>query len=348
MAKSTGAAAVAEKPADALWLAALPTPRISVDSDRLPAPTQPAPTAGVLSGLPAAVTDMALSRDGRLLVAVHYGADAVSIIDTSDLTVRAAVEGVTEPHTPVVADRAYVTSAGIEEDGVVAIDLSTGVTLATREIDAHVRGLAAGTDGDVLFVARCGDDVADIAAIDVQSGALTAIPVSDIPGAAIATVRLSADGARLCATVVTDEGDAVVVVDVRSRRVLHTIGIPGSVGDIAVHRDGRRVVATGWDDNLGGVLTVIDAAAGRVIDTIVTGTPVTQVALTTTHAYLLSGEEITVVNVASARVVDCIDIGRPVACLTVNSDGSLLYVADYDGTVEARSTAADSRLRAAS
>ncbi len=42
MAKTTGATAVAEKPTDALWLAALPTPRITVAQDRLPAPVQAA------------------------------------------------------------------------------------------------------------------------------------------------------------------------------------------------------------------------------------------------------------------------------------------------------------------
>lgn len=348
MAKTTGAAAVAEKPADALWLAALPTPRITVAQDRLPAPVQAEPTEGVVSGLPAAVTDMALSRDGRLLVAAHYGADAVSVIDASDLTVRAIIDGVAEPHTPAVTDRAYVSSAGIAEDGIVAIDLTTGVALATREIDGSVRGLTANSAGDVVFVARCDDDGADITAVTVETGALTAIPVSRTPGAALTAVRLSADGARLYAALVTDDGDSVVVLDVRSRRVLRTIGVPGSIGDIAVHRDGRRVFATGWDDNLGGVLTVVDTRTGRVVDTIVIGTAVTQVTLTAMHAYLLAGEEIAVVNVATGNIVDSISVGRPVACMAVNSDGSRLYIADYDGTVEARSTAGDSRLRAAS
>ena len=348
MAKTTGAAAVAEKPTDALWLAALPTPRITVAQNRLPAPVQAPPAEGVVSGLPAAVTDMALSRDGRVLVAAHYGADAVSIIDASDLTVRATVDGVAEPHTPAVTDRAYVTSAGLAEDGVVAIDLTTGVALATREIDGNLRGLAVGASGDVLFVARCDDAGADLAAVNVETGAMTAIPVSRTPGAALTAVRLGADGTRLYAALVTDDGDAVVVVDVRSRRVLRTVGVSAAIGDIAVHRDGRRVFATGWDDNLGGVLTVVDTGTGRVVDTIAIGMPVTQVALTATHAYLLSGEEIAVVNVATATVVDSIVIGRPVACVAVNSDGSRLYVADYDGTVEARSTAGDARLRAAS
>ncbi len=226
-----------------------------------------------MSGLPAAVTDMALSRDGRLLVAAHYGADAVSVIDASDLTVRAIVDGVAEPLTPAVTDRAYVTSAGIAEDGVVAVDLTTGVALADprdrreRPRPGRQRRVAMSCSSRAAD-----DDGADIAVVNVETGALTAIPVSRTPGAALTTVRLSADGTRLYAALVTDDGDAVVVVDVRSRRVLRTIGVPAAIGDIAVHRDGRRVFATGWDDNLGGVLTVVDTGTGRVVDTIAIGT----------------------------------------------------------------------------
>ena len=347
MPKTTGAAAVAEKPTDALWLAALPTPTIAVAAARLPVPVVPEPAEGVVSGLPAAATDMALSADGRHLVAAHYGADAVSIVATDDLTVRATVDGVAEPCTLAVSDRVYVTSAATAEDAVVAIDLDLGTVLGSREINAHVRGLASTPASDTLFVARCGETV-DIAAIDVESGTLRAIPVSDATGATIDAVRMNADGTRLFASLITDAGDAVVVIDVRDGRVVQTIGVPGSIADIAVHRDGRRVVVAGWDPNLGGVLSVIDAVAGRVIDTVATGASGTQVALTADHAYVLAGDVVVVVGINALRVVETIDTGRAAACLAVNPAGTRLYIADYDGVVEARAITGDSQLRAAS
>ncbi|MBU3706372.1 MAG: YncE family protein [Mycobacterium sp.] len=347
MPKTTGAAAVAEKPTDALWLAALPTPNIAVAAARLPAPVVPEPAEGVVSGLPAAATDLALSADGRHLVAAHYGADAVSIVATDDLTVRATVDGVAEPGALAVSDRVYVTSAANAEDAVVAIDIDLGTVLGFREINSHVRGLASTPASDTLFVARCGD-TADIAAIDVESGTLRAIPVSDAAGATIDAVRMNADGTRLFASLITDAGDAVVVIDVRAGRVVQTIGVPGSIADIAVHRDGRRVVVAGWDPNLGGVLSVIDAVACRVIDTVATGTPGVQVALTADHAYVLAGDEVIVVSTATPRVVETIDTGRAAACLAVNPAGTRLYIADYDGVVEARTISGDSQLRAAS
>ena len=347
MPKTTGAAAVAEKPTDALWLAALPTPNIAVVGARLPEPVAPEPGRGVVSGLPAAATDLALSADGRHLVAAHYGADAVSIIDAVDLTVRATVGGVAEPCALAVSDRVYVTSAANAEDAVVAIDIDLGTVLGAREINAHVRGLASDPDGDTLFAARCGD-TADIASIDVESGTLRTIPVSDATGATVDAVRMNADGTRLFASLITDAGDAVVVIDVRAGRVVHSIAVSGSIADIAVHRDGRRVVASGWDPNLGGVLSVIDTAAGRVIDTVATGALGVQVALTADHAYVLAGDEVIVVDIATPRVVETIDTGRPAACLAVNPAGTRLYIAGYDGVVEARAITGDSQLRAAS
>lgn len=347
MVKTTGAAAVAEKPSDALWLAALPNPLVAT-RDRLPAPALPQPAEGVLSGLPAAVTEMALSRDGRLLVAAHYGADAVSVIDATDLTLRNTVDGVAEPTALAVLDRGYVISAGIAEDGVVAIDVAGGFPLATRPVRSHVRGLAVSPAGDTLYIGRCGDESADIAAITVESGALSVIEVSSAAGDTVDAVRISADGTRLYASLSGTAGDAVVVADARGRCVLQSIGCSGRISDIAVHRDGRRVFATGWDDNLGGVVFVIDTARGRVTETVVIGAPSTQLALTATHAYVLCGDEIAVINVATCQIVDTIAVGRPLACLTVSPDGTLLYIADFDGTVEARGIAGDSLLRAAS
>lgn len=348
MAKTTGTAAVAERPTDALWLAALPSLRVSAVQGHVPAPAQEQPCEGTLSGLPGAVTDLALSRDGRLLVAAHYGADAVSLIDPSNLTVRATVEGVPEPGRIAVADRVYVTSAGIDEDGLTAIALDGGVRLATKRIDAHVRGLAVSPAGDTLFVGRGSGEIADVAAVNVESGVLGRIEVSKDRGAGVDTVRVSPDGSRLYVSLAGENGDAVLVVDIPSGRLLHSITCSGSVADIAVHHDGRRAFVAGWDENLGGVLTIIDTAAGRIIDVIPVGGMSTQVALTGACAYVVSDDVIAVVDIATARVVDTIGVGRPISCIAVNSEGTGLYIADFDGTIESRSFAGDSLLRAAS
>lgn len=348
MAKTTAAGAVADRATDALWLAALPSPPIAAAQDRRPAAAPVAPAEGVLSGLPGPVTDMTVSRDGRWLVAAHFGDDAISVVDTADLTVHATLAGVAEPYALAVADRIYVTSARIGEDAIVAVDIAGAVALAAKDITATVRGLAVSPDGETLYAARCGETVADIAAIDVASGRLTSIPVTDTPDATVDAVRINTEGTRLFVTLTTVSGAALAVVDIGAGRVVRTVETGGSIGDIAVHRDGRRVFATGWDDEHGGLLTVIDTAAGRVLDTIAVGGLATQVVLTATRACVLHGDEVAVVDVATSQIIERIGIGRPLACLAVNPDATLLYIADFGGTVITRAAAGDSGLRAAS
>lgn len=340
MVNITGAAVLAERPTgllSAAWLATLPNRRIE-----RPVCT---PTEGVLPGLSGAVTDLAVSGDGRVLVAAHRDRNVVSIIDTGSLSLSGTVD-VEEPSAPAVADRCYVNSAAVDEDTVVAIDITTGVELAAKEIAATARGLAVSNSGDTLYVPRCTETGADIAVIDTESGHSASIPLADTPDAVVGAVRASADGTRLYVVRTTVEGSALLVIDARAHRVLQAVDLPGSVGDIAVLRDGRRVFATGWDDELGGVLSVIDVAGSRVVDTIAMGGLATQVVLGGTRAYVVGDERVVVVDIATMRVVATIEADR-VSCIALDPDEAVLYIGGYDATVTARQVDS-ARLRAAS
>lgn len=340
MANTTRGTAVAERPADSVWLSALPTPRVTAISDLLPAVHPGAElrqvvraAGGTLTGLPGAVTDMALSQDGRRLVTAHYGQDAVSVIDTATLTVAATVAGIAEPYAVTAADRAFVRSASISEDSVIAVDLAAGSAIAALEVGVGARGLAVSPAGDVLYVARSSDDAADIAVIDVESGAVDTIVVARAVGASVDTMRINDAGTRLYGALTTAAGGALLVIDLRSRRVVETVAIGGSIDDIAVHRDDHRVFVTGWDAELGGVLRIVDVAVGRVLHTEAVGGLPGQVVVTSVGAYLAVGHEVVVVDTKTSRIVDRIDIGRPVSCLAAGWDEKRLYVGDYDGAV---------------
>lgn len=355
MAKMTGGAAVAERPTDSVWLSTLPTaPRPAVN-DALPAIRTAAkiqravrPAEGVLTDLPGAVTDMAVSHDGRHLVAAHYGQDAVSLIDVDTLAVAATVSGIAEPYAVGSADRAYVRSASIAEDSVVAVDLTTGAALASREIGVGAQGFAVSPDGALLYVARVTDAAAEIAVIEVESGAVSTIPVTYAAGVSIDTVRINRGGTRLYAAMTTAAGGALVMIDLRSGQV-QTVEVGESIGDVAVDRNDRRIFTTGWDPEFGGVLRIVDTASARLVHTIAIGGLPTGLLVSGGAVYVADGEEVVVIDASTARVVHRTAIGRPVACLAVSQDGTCLYVGGYDGSVSAMSVrSAGLGLRAAS
>ena len=355
MATITGGTALAERPTESVWLAKLPTPRHAPASDMVPAvraAASPHPASrlaeGSLTGLSGAVTDLACSRDGRHLVAAHYGADAVSVIDTATLTTSATVSGIAEPYSVAAADRAYLRSASIAEDGVVAVDLNSAAALAARKVGVGAGGLAVGPTGAVLYVARSADDVADIAVVEVESGKVSAIPVIAAVGAAIDAVRINAPGTRLYAALTTAAGGALAVVDLSTRRV-RIIPVGATISDIAVHGDDRRVFVTGWDPSLGSVVHVIDTAASRVTNTTdVDAVPVGIVACGG-GVYVAHGEQVSIFDAANLHRANQIDVDRPLSCLAVSRDGSRLYAGDYDGGITAMAVPALSKgMRAAS
>jgi DNA-binding beta-propeller fold protein YncE len=331
------ATAVAERPSDSLWLAPLPAPR--------PAPPS-VPAGGELAGLAGAVTDLAVAPDGRTLVAAHYGDDAVAVIDVPSLTVR-TVATVAEPYAVAAADRAYVRSATPAADSVVAVDYATGAALAARELTVAARGLAASPAGDTLYVARCGDHGADVAVVSVGSGRLTAIPVSDAADAALDALRLNADGSLLYAALSTASRAAVVVVDTRARRVVQTVELRGSIGDLAVAPDGRTVLTVGWDEELGGVLSAVDTVRARVIDAVATGGRPTAVLTAAQRVFVLQDQAVAVFEAGSLAVAGGVAVEGPVSAMAVSRDGSTLFVGDYRGRIMTRAIGA-ARLRTAS
>ena len=347
--EEAGGVALAERPTspNSLWLSALPTLRHAPVGDLLPnllgqrdvqrfAEPQPVPAVAIVGTIPAThgpISDLALSSDGRSLVAAHYSADVVSVVDTATFAVTATTTGVSEPYAVVVADRAYVSAASTSDDAVVAVDIRTGAPLAAKLINDSAGGMAIDPTGDVLYVARSGDDSAQIVAIDIESGNAGTVDISAAPGAAVGAVRVSADGSRLFAVVTTDGGSALAVIDTKRRVLVHTIPLIESVADIAVHPDGNLVYASGWHAQRGGVIVVIDAVGARVVETVeVSGLP-TQLVVSGQVLYCIDRDDVVVMSTVTNQLIDCIDMGRELSCLVVSGDGRKLFVAGYDGAI---------------
>ncbi|MBB3605568.1 YVTN family beta-propeller protein [Mycolicibacterium sp. BK556] len=351
--KGTGVA-VAERVAAerSLWLSSLPSIRRSPIGDLLPqllggAELEPltepiaAPVVTVAKKLAPGhgpVSDMAVSPDGRFLVTAHYGADVVCVVDAATLTVTATIDGLSEPYAAVVvADRAYVSAASNDVDAVVAVDTRTGMPLAAKTFEMTAGGMAVSPTADVLYVARTAGDTVDIAAVDIETGAVTAIEIPAAPGASVEALCISADGARLFASLTTPAGGLLAIVDTKSRAVRDVIAIDGSIGDIAVMPNGRTVFGTGCDAEFGGAIHVIDVAGARVTDTIAMGGVPTQLVLGRggNCAYVVDRNEIVVLCTATTEIVDSVVIGPQLSCVALDPVRNRLYAADYAGTITA-------------
>lgn len=336
---------------NSLWLSTLPDVRRAPIADLLPqvlglgdleplTEPLPVPATSVMGEVAAKhgpISDLGISPDGRYLVAAHYSADVLTVIDTATMTVTATITDVAEPYAVAIADRAYVSSSFTEGDSVVAVDTQTGIPFAAKDIDATVGGLAVSPAGDLLFVARNGDDLAEVAIIDIESGTSTVVEIANAPGASVDAVRVSADGGSLYAALTTVSGGAVAVIDVDGQALVRIVPLRGTIADIAVHPDGRKLFATGWDSELGGVVHVVDAVAGRVMDTISVGGLPTQLTVAGRGevVYFIDRDEIVVLNTASHEVVDSIVIGGQLSCLAASGNGARIYVADYQGGITA-------------
>ena len=198
-------------------------------------------------------------------------------------------------------------------------------------------GIAVSPTGDVLYVGRNGDDVVDIAAIDVETGATRVIELTTAPGASVDAIRVSADGTKVFAAVTTPAGGSLAIIDTGSGAVQRTAALGGSIGDIAVAPRGRKVFVTGWDAELGGVIHVVDAAAARLIDTVALGGLPTQLVFDRGGdiAFVVDRDQIVVLCTATHEVIDSVVIGGQLSCLAASPDGARLYAADYAGTITA-------------
>src|SRR6202021_1472314 len=87
--------------------------------------------AGEIDAGRGAVSGMAISPDGDVLMTTHYGDDSVALIDTVKGAVALTVVDVEESFAVALSDsRAYVSSVSEEHDSVLAFDTESNEIVA--------------------------------------------------------------------------------------------------------------------------------------------------------------------------------------------------------------------------
>ncbi|MGA7465059.1 YncE family protein, partial [Mycobacterium sp.] len=130
--------------------------RARTDQGRTEIDTAPGFTmTGEIAVHDSAVSGVAVSSDGALLVVTHFGADSLSLIDTAAGAVAETVVDIDEPFAVDMSDksagRAYVSSVSAAYDSVLAFDTDANRVVATYPLAFSVTDLAVSPDGRRVY-----------------------------------------------------------------------------------------------------------------------------------------------------------------------------------------------------
>jgi YVTN family beta-propeller protein len=169
---------------------------------------------------------IAITADGRLVLAVNPDSNTLSLVDAFSRTLLAEIPVGVDPRTVAVDDagtRAYVVNRG--SGSVSVVDLAARATVATIPVGPEPWGVVTSPDGRDVYVAVTGAD--RIAVLDGTALTVTqSLPVADRP----AGLALSDDGRTLYATHLLT--DVITVLTVRPA----TIYLPLILADPAANQ----------------------------------------------------------------------------------------------------------------
>lgn len=200
--------------------------------------------------------------------------------------------------------RLYVSN---EDAGTATIvDANTGQVVKTVPVGKEPEGVRVHPDGKTVWVT--GETDHDITILSADSGTKLGHIVVDKRPRGIA---FTPDGLK--AYVTAEVGGTVQVIDVRSRKVIARIKLPGEAKPMGVvaHPEGARVfVSTGR----GGQVVAIDVASNRVVDSVTVGKRPWGMALTSDGSKLYAANgpsnDVSVVATDRLRVLKTIPAGK--------------------------------------
>ncbi len=295
--------------------------------------------AGEINAGRGAVSGMAISPDGNVLMTTHFGDDSVSLIDTANGAVALTVIDVEESFAVAMSNsRAYVSSVSAEHDSVLAFDTESSEIVAEYPLAFNVTDLAVSPNGRHLYAGRTDVEGADVAILDTKTGKEDSVRIAGTAGTTTGCVRVSPEGRRLYVAANGSSTAQLVMVDAVRKRVLNAVEIVSPIRDIALSPDGTTAYVGSAGPDFGTVLDIIDTRTSTVTATHKIGDVAGLLAQLTVsrdgeRAYLVGDQNVTVLSTATQDVIGSIEVAGDPSCAIESPDGKRLYIADYAGTV---------------
>jgi YVTN family beta-propeller protein len=213
----------------------------------------------------AVVAGLALSQDGKTLVAANFENDSISIVDTATRSVTREVKFFTPggtvaqgefPYDVAVlnnldgsAKTAFVTSQ--RDDQVMVVDMATGNFTSIR-VDDQPNRMILSKDQTTLYVVNGNSDsvsVIDTASKTVKGTISLSRPGDKYKGANPNSVTLSPDQKTLYVTLGFE--NALAVVDLKTRRLLGRIPTGWYPTSVSVNEDDTFLYVCTFKSNAG-------------------------------------------------------------------------------------------------
>jgi DNA-binding beta-propeller fold protein YncE len=294
---------------------------------------------GAIAAGHGAVSGIAVSADGALLTATHYGDDSVSLIGTADGAARLTVTDVDEPAAVAMSgDRVYVSSVSTAHDEILALDSASEHIVAAYPVEFGITDLVVSPNGRYVYAGRTGADGAGVAILDISTGRQTDLRIA---AATVGCVRVSPDGRRLYIAANSASTAELVTIDTQRNRVDGAVEIGSPIRDIALSPDGATAYVGSCGLDFGTVLDIVDVRNARnpaVKATYKIGDAAGSLAQLIVsrggdRVYLVGDQHVTVWSTATHDVLGSITVGDQPSCVVESPDGKRLYIADYAGTV---------------
>jgi DNA-binding beta-propeller fold protein YncE len=286
-----------------------------------------------------AVSCMAISSDGAVLMTTHYGDDSVSLIGTAKGAVALTIVDVEESFAVALSDsRAYVSSVSAEHDSVLAFDTESNEIVAEYPLAFNVTDLAVSPNGRYLYAGRTDVEGADVTILDTKTGREDSVRIAATAGTTTGCVRVSPEGRRLYVAANGSSTAHIIMIDAAHKRVLNAVEIASPIRDIALSPDGATAYVGSAGPDFGTVLDIIDTRTSTITSTHKIGDEAGLVAQLTVsrdgeRAYLVGDQGVTVLSTATQDVIGNITVAGDPSCAIESPDGRRLYIADYAGTV---------------